>query len=458
LGDALKEFEQALSLDSEDREVLVRMGECYAELENWERSIFYFNEAKRIYPTSARIYAELGRIHALRTDRTKAIEALNEAERLDPSDDVTAEQMICQAYDTLHQPSLALEHYERFVTLARKLGINPKAVAQFEEREQELKAMFTPVYLAEAEPTAYDEKSLEDALRARLTKDEMALVTNPLASNTEIQNWARQLTEGATNEFQKAKQLFDGLKSHVHAGPGATRTAVEAFADWHKANQLFNCQEYARLYVALAREAGVKAFYTVVERDVAGKQVSHVCSAIFIGGRVLLVDPTYRWFGAPHKEIQVLDDLQALAYHLNQLHGDIPRLRLAAKLAPTSAYTLYNLAIELLENKQLEEARPVLQRALSLDRKGAMADYAQGVFALHELRLTEAIAFFRKSLQAEPSDGMSHFGLASALRSQGRLREARDELRATLRCFVRTDITEQATRMIAGINEKIGTD
>src|SRR5260370_22543795 len=115
--------------------------------------------------------------------------------------------------------------------------------------------MFGRVYLAEQDLKAYDEKSLEDALRARLTKEEVALVTNPLASNAEIQNWAKQLTEGATNEFQKAKQLFDALKSHVHAGPGATRTAAEAFADWHKAAQLFNCQEYARLYVALARDA-----------------------------------------------------------------------------------------------------------------------------------------------------------------------------------------------------------
>jgi Flp pilus assembly protein TadD len=131
---------------------------------------------------------------------------------------------------------------------------------------------------------------------------------------------------------------------------------------------------------------------------------------------------------------------------------------LAAKLAPNSAFSLYNLAAELLENKQSEEARSVLREALTLEPTGWRADFAQGMFALEERKWTEAIAFFRKSIGPNPRGGESHVWLAYALHMQGRQNEARDEFRAGLRCSLRPDLVDYTNQMIAMINEEIGTD
>jgi tetratricopeptide (TPR) repeat protein/TolB-like protein len=457
-GDALKEFEQALILDPDDPEVLSRIGQMYAKQENWARAIFYFNEAKKIYPTSAAIHAALARIYAEQANRTKSVEELQEAERLGSGEDVIPEQAMAEAYDTLHETSLALAHYERFVTLARKLGLNPKGVNQYEEREQELKATLTPVYLTVTEPKAYDEKSLEDALRARLTKEELALVANPLASNAEMQKWARQLTEGATDDLQKGRRLFEGLASRLDPGPGGSRTAREVFADWQKPDQSFRCQEYARLYVALARAVGLKAYFVLVGKDANGKQVLHACSAFFLGSKLLLVDPSYRWFGAPHKTFDLLDDFQGIVHHLNQLDKDLPRLRLAAKLDPNSGISLYKLAFGLLDNERLEEGRSVLNKALSLDPNGWMAGWAQGLVAYHDLEYTQAASFFRKSIEINPDRGETHAWLGKVLFETGRHREARAELRAGLRCGLERDSSDHAIRLIAEINEQIGPD
>ena len=70
--------------------------------------------------------------------------------------------------------------------------------------------------------------------------------------------------------------------------------------------------------MALARAVGVKAFYVHLEEDYSGEIVYHDCAAVFVGGKALLVDPAYQWFGAPHKQYVVLDDLQAIAHQYYQ--------------------------------------------------------------------------------------------------------------------------------------------
>jgi uncharacterized protein HemY len=120
--------------------------------------------------------------------------------------------------------------------------------------------------------------------------------------------------------------------------------------------------------------------------------------------------------------------------------------------------TLYNLAAELLENNQPEEARSVLKKALALEPIGFPAYFAQGRFAVQERKWTEATAFFRKSIGPNPYGGESHVWLAYALLMQGEEKQARDECRAGLRRSLGPDLVAYANRMIAKINEKIGTD
>src|SRR6266850_1365663 len=403
---ALIEFLQAHSLDPDGSEPLIRLGEIYKRKKNWERSLFYFNEAKHLSPVSAAVQGHIGHVYALLGDQAKAAVALKEAERLD-GDDVIAEQMLGQAYDTLHDTPSAIEHYDRVVSLAINGAFDAKMLKELEERAKQLKTTLVPVFLSAQEPKSYTDEALQQALAKRLSPEEVALVADPLASNEQMEIWARQLTQGATNGLDRGKRLFDGLARHIDRDLGGIRTARESFKDWHLPGQSFSCQEYARLYIALARSVGLRGFYTVVKTDVAGDEVFHACAALFIGEKVLLVDPTYRWFGAPHKNFEIVDDLQATANHLNQFDHDLARMRIAGKLDPASGYTQYGLALILLNTGKTDEATALLNHTLKFAPNDALADHAQGVFALHEHRLSEAVRFFRRSIEKASEEGMS---------------------------------------------------
>ena len=85
----------------------------------------------------------------------------------------------------------------------------------------------------------------------------------------------------------------------------------------------------------------MKAFYVHLEKDYSGDIVYHDCAAVFVGDKALLVDPAYQWFGAPHKEYVVLDDVQAIAHQFYQPSGkggQVARCRLATKLHPDTAW------------------------------------------------------------------------------------------------------------------------
>ena len=70
-------------------------------------------------------------------------------------EDGNAAQMTSTAYDTLHEIPLAVEHYEKFLTLARGQGLNPQRVQGVAEHLQQLKATLTPVFVNATEPKAW---------------------------------------------------------------------------------------------------------------------------------------------------------------------------------------------------------------------------------------------------------------------------------------------------------------
>ena len=86
-----------------------------------------------------------------------------------------------------------------------------------------------------------------------------------------MDRWAQELTRGATNDLDKARKIFDALARHLDTGEAGTRTAQEVFAAWNDPAQSFCCQEYAKLYIALARAVGVRAFYVHLEKDYSGR-------------------------------------------------------------------------------------------------------------------------------------------------------------------------------------------
>jgi tetratricopeptide (TPR) repeat protein len=432
LAEAEKELREALHLDPDGVETLLRLGECAKEQGKLDDAVALWNAARQLDPTDAGIHAHLGDAYAKERKREMAMKELAEAERLDP-EDVNSEQIIWQGYAALHEIPLALEHLERFVALARKEGLAPEMVDYIAEVGRELKARLTPHEISVAPPRSYTAPALDAALRERLTRAEFVQAINPLASTPAMDRWAQELARGATNDLGKARKIFDALARHVDTGEAGIRTAQEVFAVWNDPAKSFCCQEYAKLYVALARAVGVRAFYVHLEKDYSGEIVYHDCAAVFAEGKSLLVDPAYQWFGAPHKEYLVLDDLQTVAHQYYQ---------------PASA---------LIKANELVQAAQALKVAEGLEPGRWDTLTCRGLIAARSDDLDGAATDLRKSLEMNPKHGPSHFVLAWVLGKQGKLEAARDEYRLALLYDSLLSAEDKATvlRAIADINEKL---
>ena len=459
LAEAEKELRAALRVDPDDADTLSRLGECISQQGKLDKAIAIWNEARRLDPTDAAICAHLGDAYAKKRDRDKAVEALKQAERLDP-EEVNAQQILWQGYAALHETPLALEHLEKFLKLARKEGLAPQLVDHMEECDRELRARLTPHEISAAPPKTYTAQTLDAVLRERLTRAEYKQVINPLASTPAMDQWAQELVRGATNDLGKARMIFDALARHMDTGKTGTRTAQEVFALWNDPAQSFCCQEYAKLYVALARAVGVKSFYVHLEKDYSGEVVYHDCAAVFDADKVLLVDPAYQWFGAPHKDYQVLDDLQAIAHHYYQHSGkanQVARCRLAAKLHPDTAWGQLALASALIQANKIAPAAQTLKIAQQLQPGRWDAYLLDGVIAARSRDLDGALESLNKGIELNPKHGPGHALLGWVLEQQGRLTAARDEYRQALLydSLLTSDDKAVVLRAMANLNERL---
>jgi hypothetical protein len=273
-------------------------------------------------------------------------------------------------------------------------------------------------------PQVYTEQKLADLLGQKLTSEEMALVKNPLASTPEMNAWARQITAGTTNEMQKAKLLFDELIGRANPGLGGTRTAQEVFAAWKSPGASFCCEEYASLYVALARAAALQSFLVYVVELYDGGTPRHACAAVYTGDEVLLVDPALRLFGVPHRGVVIMDDVQAIASYM-VLAPSIGRHRIAYKLAPDLSVVESNFYLSLMSESQWDEARNVLDAMPRWHTEAWVTNMAQARWALHEGKPAAAAALLQQTIQLNPDVGVCRRMLGDALFQQGKLHEAR---------------------------------
>ena len=185
----------------------------------------------------------------------------------------------------------------------------------------------------------------------------------------------------------------------------------------------------------------------------------HDCAAVFADGKALLVDPAYQWFGAPHKEYLVLDDVQAIAHHFYQPAArgkEVARCRLAAKLHRDTAWGQLHLAGALIRADEFVEAGKALQLAQQLE-PGRWDYYTyRGFLEAKTGDLAGAEAALDKALELNPKFGPTHLILGWVLSQQGKLERARDEYRLALlyETLLSPEEKAAARRAIAEINER----
>jgi transglutaminase-like putative cysteine protease len=107
-----------------------------------------------------------------------------------------------------------------------------------------------------------------------------------------------------TSEEQLARKIFDWVENNIeYDDSSGTSTASRIFEE-----RKGKCAGQSRLFIALAREFGLNARYTLVDIDCYGKPVKHACAWIRLDGKEYLIDPAYGLFGADHQDWRVVND------------------------------------------------------------------------------------------------------------------------------------------------------
>lgn len=431
----------------------INLGELLGrERNDWEGALPLLKKAVELQPYNALAHEELGLAYAHVGLQERALEELRRAERYDLGEYAAIEITLAETYALLGDAPHAIPHYEQFVAGAARIGLNSPWVPWAKKSLAKLKERLSPHFVDAIEPHSFNNEELQTALREALTPSEYASVTNPFAVTAEMRKWAQELGRGAETDIDKAHQLYSGLVRHLNtASIVSYRTAEQAFQDWVKPQANLNCQDYTFLFVVLARELGLEAFYVQVNKDCQSNLVSHACAGVFIGGKCLLVDPAYQWFGAPHIDFEVHNDVGAIGVYLAQ-SPDLAQQRVAVKLLPGRAFPLFTLAANLASNGRLREARQVLDAGLKLDQDSWLSLMARGGVELYSGSPGAAIKDLQNALHSRVLYPELHYYLAQAFQADGKLEAARDEYRSFVQEQVDPELARDAWDQITRLN------
>jgi tetratricopeptide (TPR) repeat protein len=423
-------------------------------MQNWILVILFTMAAAAVaQPNSGLAYAKLANEYIGQRNAQAARLELEKAEALAPTNSFECEASLFQAYCNLHEIKPAIRHGRKCVALGK---ISSKDTEFIEATCQDFEARETPTFFELAAPRECPGDEFNQALRQKLSPEEMKLVINPLVGTSEMEAWARRLTAEARTDQEKARALLDGLCHRLDANDFGMMTAEEAFKNWTNMAVSIHCQEYAFLYTSLARAVGLKAFIVYVDETCYGEKTDHACAAVFFGKKVALVDPSYFWFGVPHKHFRILDDFGAVTLYISAI-CTMDRARIAYKLAPELPQAQSAMFQALTADERWEEAA----KLVSGMEKSGMSQWSiygcQARVAWHEKRYDAAIDLLIKAVKLNPLNGSIYQDLGEKLATMGRYQGARNAYLNSLNCALHPQDTERAHQMLTWIDQQLAS-
>ena len=267
--------------------------------------------------------------------------------------------------------------------------------------------------------------------------------------------------------------LFDKEGLNLTYDAYATHTVAESFR-----TRKINCLAFTLLAVALAREAGLKAYPQQIDRVMAWSlngnvviQTMHSNAVIELYGRKFMLDILISQLRNPVMDFQITDEHLLALYYGNRaaellLAGNLPaalawqeaalshdqtdatlwnnagliQQRMgnnkvaesyfleAVKLNPRLTTPQSNLIALYRSQGNLVEMHVWQQRSSYLLRHDPFYQYGQGQLAEQAGDLPSAIAFYREAVHLYGKEHLFHFGLARAYFRLGDIARAKREL------------------------------
>lgn len=258
---------------------------------------------------------------------------------------------------------------------------------------------------ASSGPGTLDHAQLDRELRERGLDPDTVVV--PFEMTDEMREWVHKLVPKEIAPEKRLDTLLAGIVNpdqlKVEYEARYTGTAEEVFR-----TRKANCLAFTSLFVGMAREIGIPAFFLDVddverfEKEGDLVVVSGHVSAGFGSGQDLKILDFSAAPQATYRKVYRISDLTALALFHSNRGG------------------------ELMRSGKHGEALPWLKKAVAIDPElsGAWINY--GVALRRNGDLAEAESAYRKALEVDPEAVSAYQNLAALLRNQGKVKEAED--------------------------------
>lgn len=195
--------------------------------------------------------------------------------------------------------------------------------------------------------------------------------------------------------------IFDADRLNLQYGEGSTLTAAQAFSA-----RSANCMSFTNLFIALARERGLRAYYKEVidfsSYDRAGELVRHnrhMIAAVLLDGRIFDFD-FEPGRAKRYKRTRLVSDERGFAHFFN------------------------NLGAEAFAAGEQQRARLLFEHALALDGNFVPAQINLGLFYRRNEEPEKAIALYRAALKRQPRNFSALANLTRLYQETGREQDA----------------------------------
>ena len=277
-----------------------------------------------------------------------------------------------------------------------------------------------------------------------------ATIIIPHQLTDEMKAWAHEMVPRATAPEQRLTVLLAALQDPKRLGltyvPNHTGTAREAFE-----SKKANCLAFTSLFVGMAREVGLPAFYLdvddILKFSKEGDLVvvsGHVTAGFDVGPDIKILD----FAAAPeieYRSVRPINDLTATALFYSNRGAELLRagdhegarewLKTAVILDPELASAWTNYGVALRRAGDPEGAERAYRMALEVDPRAVSAYQNLAALLRRQGRESEALQLLALVEQLGSRNPFSYLNLGDISMSHGRLDEARRLFKKALRLY-----------------------
>lgn len=259
--------------------------------------------------------------------------------------------------------------------------------------------------------TAAESPEISEELVLAVAHDhgvEPSEITSPIALDDEMKAWLYEWVRPTDTSLEQLRQVLLGFQSpnglHLKYDPGYTGSAREVFES-HR----YNCLSFSHLFIAMARELGIDAYYLNVD---SVQHFRREGDLVVVSGHI-----TAGYDTGPTRKV------------LEFTVGPQVDYRAATRISDSRALAMYhaNRGAELLRERDNEEALKWLQIAVDL-----APDYSDGWINLGVARRrmhddVGAEQAYRQAIEIDPDNYSGYSNLSALMRMQGHA-EAAEEI------------------------------